>query len=378
MASYSGLEAKNVTAAAKAWDMLRLIRRGGPAICNVAITNSCNARCDFCNFANGKVQKSDLRWIDADRFDRAIDILYQRGIRYLNIFGGEPLLHPRLTDMIAMAIARNMAPAIITNGWLLPVKLDELSATGLKTIYISIDAPVVAQHEANRGLNGLCERIRQATARMPKLGITPIAQIAMSKLIGNYRELVPFVRGLGFRALTFSYPQQARLGSSSLAWSATSKLVQFTPSELESAFEQVNQLRKVFPVNNPRASVADMKRHIKNEPEHFVCYGGYKSFYMDWNYDLWRCDAWKERLCSVWDFLDTPLVRDGCTDCIADCYRDSSVMLHFAVSLGDALDHFTNGHWLAGLKTLTTRANLVSLGAVLENGPVLSHLAKLG
>jgi hypothetical protein len=37
--------------ASKTWDMLRLIRRGGPALCNVAVTNSCNAACDFCNFA---------------------------------------------------------------------------------------------------------------------------------------------------------------------------------------------------------------------------------------------------------------------------------------------------------------------------------------
>jgi hypothetical protein len=154
--------------------------------------------------------------------------------------------------------------------------------------------------------------------------------------------------------------------------------VQFTPTELQAAFDQVNRLRKVFPVNNPRASINDMKRHINSQPEQFVCYGGFKSFYMDWNYDMWRCDAWRERLCSVWDFLRTPLVRDGCTDCIADCYRDSSVMLHFAVSLGDACDHFAKGQVLAGLKTLAARANLVSLAAVIENGPVLSQLAKLG
>lgn len=43
------------TVASKTWDMLRVIRRGGPALCNVAVTNSCNAACDFCNFARGKV-----------------------------------------------------------------------------------------------------------------------------------------------------------------------------------------------------------------------------------------------------------------------------------------------------------------------------------
>ena len=360
------------------WDMLRLIRHGGPAICNVAVTNSCNARCDFRTFANGKVSKTDLRWIDADQFGSALDVLYQRSIRYLNIFGGEPLMHPRLAEMISMAVARNMAPALITNGWSLPSKLDELAASGLKTIYVSIDAPLMADHEANRGLSGLGDRIRSATRRMPSLGITPIAQIAMSKLITDYRTLIPLARDLGFRALTFSYPQQAPLGSSSLAWSATSKLVQFMPDELQSAFDQVNAIRRLFPVNNPSASIADMKRHLRQEQEKFVCCAGYKSFYMDWNYDLWRCDAWTERMCSVWDSLRTPLIRDGCTNCIADCYRDSSVMRHFAVSLGDTLDHLTQGRLFAALKTLVSSANMSSIGAVIENGRVLSRLARIG
>jgi len=99
---------------------------------------------------------------------------------------------------------------------------------------------------------------------------------------------------------------------------------------------------------------------------------------MDWNYDIWRCDAWRERMCSVWDFLETPLIRDGCTNCIADCYRDSSVMLHFAVSLGDALDQLAEGRLISALQTLFTRSNFVSLGSVLENSRVLSHLAKVG
>ena len=66
--------------------MMRLIRHGGPAICNIAVTNSCNATCDFCNFARGKV--ANLRWIDAEQFDRALALLCVRGVRYLNLFGG--------------------------------------------------------------------------------------------------------------------------------------------------------------------------------------------------------------------------------------------------------------------------------------------------
>jgi MoaA/NifB/PqqE/SkfB family radical SAM enzyme len=364
------------TFATRALDMMRLIRHGGPAICNIAITNSCNATCDFCNFARGKV--ANLRWIDAEQFDRALEILCARGVRYLNIFGGEPLLHPRVPDMISMAVTRNMGPAIITNGWLLPQRVEQLAAAGLKNIYVSIDAAKIADHEANRGLQGVCERIRAANERMPRLGITSIAQVAMSKLIDDYRSLVPLLRDLGFRAVTFSYPQRARLGSSSLAWSDSSRLMNFTDEEVIQAFDSVNALRELFPVNNPRASIEDMKRHLHKEPEKFVCYGGYKSFYMDWNYDMWRCDAWDKKLCSVWDFAQTPLVRDGCTACIADCYRDSSVMLHFAVSLGDAMDDLDSARVFAALKKLATRKNLTSVRAIAENANVLSHLAVLG
>lgn len=107
--------------------MLRLIRHGGPALCNVAVTNSCNAKCDFCNFANGKVERKELRWINADQFDVALQILHDRGVRYISFFGGEPLLHPRLSDMIAMSVAKGMGPALITNGWLLSSKLDQLA-----------------------------------------------------------------------------------------------------------------------------------------------------------------------------------------------------------------------------------------------------------
>ena len=358
--------------------MLRLIRHGGPALCNVAVTNSCNATCDFCNFANGKVERKNLRWIDADQFDAALQILHDRGVRYVSFFGGEPLLHPRSCDMIAMSVAKGMGPALITNGWLLSSKLDQLAAAGLKTVYVSIDAASMSAHETNRGLKGLGERIRKATSRMTKLGMTALAQVTMSKLIVDYRALVPLLQQLGFEGVAFSYPQRSRLGSSSLAWSADSDLMKFTDSELVHAFDAVDDLRNVLRVNNPRASIADMKRHLSGEPEHFVCYGGYKSFYLDWNFDVWRCDAWRERMCSVWDFAKTPLVRDGCTACIADCYRDSSVMLHFAVSLGDAIDCLSKGHVAAALGTIMNVRNLESIGAVVGNTPVLSRLAKLG
>jgi len=361
-----------------AWQLMKLIARGGPALINVAVTNSCNATCDFCNFAYNKNHVDKLRWIDADKFGGALDILYKRDVRYVSFFGGETLLHPRLHEMVAMTVARDMGPSVITNGWLLPRRLDKLARAGLKTVYVSIDSDKLDQHERNRGLKGVRERIRTANARMRALGMTSCAQVTVNKLISDYHALVPTLEELGFAALTFSYPQRARLGSTSLAWSNDSNLVNFSDAELTHALDEVNELRSEIQVNNPRASIADIKRLLAVEPQRFVCYGGYKSFYMDWNYDVWRCDMWDRPMCSVWEFGNAALIRDGCTACIADCYRDSSVMLHFAVSISDALHDIKRGRILSALKTLADSRNLTSLGAVVENAGILKHLARTG
>lgn len=360
-------------------NLVRLMARGGPAVCNVSVTNVCNATCGFCNFAHDKGFVTDRRWLDADRLEAALGILRERGdVRYVTFMGGEPLLHPRIAEMAATALRLGLQPALVTNGWRLPAQLDQLAGAGIRTLFVSIDSPDAAVHERNRGLKGVCTRIAEANRRMPALGITPIASVAMSKLIDDYEALGRFLVELGFAAVTFSYPRRSALGSSSLVWSEDSDLVDLTPERLMTAFEQVNALRQTLPVHNPRASVADMQRRLRGEPERFACFGGYKYFYMDWNYDLWRCEAWDEPICPVWEFDATRTVRDGCQACTTDCYRDASVMLHFAVSLGDAAEGVRRGRPGAALAALTDRRNLTALGAILENGSRLSRLAGWG
>ena len=76
-----------------------------------------------------------------------------------------------------------MAPAVITNGWLLPARLEKLAHAGLKTVYVSIDSARMAEHETNRGLKGLGDRIRSATEQMPKLGIAAVAQVTALQVL---------------------------------------------------------------------------------------------------------------------------------------------------------------------------------------------------
>lgn len=357
-------------------DLVGLVPRGGPAILNVSVTNLCNATCDFCNFAHDKGFVTDRRWLDAARFAEALDHMRaQAGVRFVTFMGGEPLLHPRLLDMAREATAQGVQPTLVTNGWLLPPKVDAIADAGVTTLFISIDAADAAVHERNRGLRGVCERIRGATARLATRGVTPIASVAMTRLIPDYRALARFLVSLGFAAVTFSYPRRSALASSSLAWSEDSALVDMTPAEILAAFEGVEQARGIIPVHNPRAGIEDMRRRLTGRGERFACHAGYKYFYLDWNYDLWRCEDWKAPIGPVLDFTPERMMRDFCQACTTDCYRDASIMLHFAVSLGDAFARLREGRLGAAAAALADRRNLASLGAVIGHGKRLKGLA---
>src|SRR3954447_17399163 len=98
-------------------------RRLIPAVCDVSVTNVCNATCDFCCYAHDRGIVTERRWIDAAEFARALPILHRRGVRYLTFQGGEPLLHPGIEAMVGAVRAAGIRPALITNGWLLPHKV---------------------------------------------------------------------------------------------------------------------------------------------------------------------------------------------------------------------------------------------------------------
>ncbi|MFN3476720.1 MAG: radical SAM protein [Candidatus Methylomirabilales bacterium] len=359
-------------------EMGQLLAKGGPGVCNIAITNACNARCDFCNYAYDKPFVQQKAMVGFQELCEAIDVLYERGIRYLTFSGGEPLLHPRLKEMVAYAVGKGMRPSICTNGFLLtPRMIRDLKESGLKTLIISIDAASAKEHEENRGLPGVCARIKEANGELKRLSIKTVASVTINRLIKEYARLLLFLKELGFETATFSYPKRA-LGSSSLVFSETSSLIDYTPEELIKAFEEIKGLKGRFSILNPGESLSEMVRFLKKEEQLFPCFGGYKYFFLDWNLDLYRCDFWPTKMGSIYEFRDTPFIRDNCTLCMSDCYRDSSVLLHFAVSLGDTIGHLKRGELARAMRTILTRSNARSVKALVQEWGTFRRLAKRG
>jgi MoaA/NifB/PqqE/SkfB family radical SAM enzyme len=345
-------------------------RLGIPAVCDVSVTNVCNAACDFCGFARGKKLIGPRRYLDRGAFADAVPILRRRNIRYLTFQGGEPLLHPAIVDMVADASGAGMHVGLITNGWWLPQRIGDLVAAGLGRLHVSLDSHSMAEHERNRGLPRLGERIRKGVALAREAGLMTIGCVTVNRLV-RVAELPPLLRRLGFDAVEFSYPRHDPFASSSMVYGDTSTLVDYSPEELTGVLDEVKALKREFPVLNPTRGIEDVQRHLRGEAEMFSCVGGHKYFYIDWDLNIWRCEAWHEPLGSVFDLERIADDRSHCTRCIMACYRNSSVLMHAAVAAADAAKRVAAGHPLEAASLLLRRSVAESVAALIEAAPAI-------
>jgi MoaA/NifB/PqqE/SkfB family radical SAM enzyme len=345
-----------------------ILNHGGPGYLQFAITNVCNARCDFCGFAVDRFDPRQRHSVSLEEARDVIDICVKNHIGYLLFVGGEPLVHKNLREMIRYAAEQGIHPMVCTNGSLWTEQnMRAMVADGLSSVIMSIDSHDVARHEKNRGLPEVCRKIKRANEVFAQLGVQTTASVTASRLIEDYDKLPDFLLSLGFASCTFSYPLTS-LASSYLSFSDSS-LVSYKTEELIGVFEQIKRMkvRSGFPVVNPRESLTEMQRHLRKEPERFGCLGGHKYFYLDWNLNLYRCHAWDKPMCSIYEFDQTKLIRDGCTKCMIDCYRDPSVLQFVAISASDAYQNLKKGRLGAAARKIFDRRNLVSLRAVWED-----------
>lgn len=145
-----------------------------PAI-NLFVTKHCNMRCSFC-FGSCKM-RSSLSFQDQDGvFADIIKQCHQQGISKITFVGGEPLLYPKLNQLIKLAHDLGITTCVVTNGALLTKEwLRGLSGV-LDWVGISIDS---LSADTNRSIGRISN------------------SVPMSKSI--YGQLVDWVHNYGMR-----------------------------------------------------------------------------------------------------------------------------------------------------------------------------------
>jgi MoaA/NifB/PqqE/SkfB family radical SAM enzyme len=346
-------------------EMLKLAVQGGPGFIQVAVTNACNAQCRFCSFP--EVPRAEWRMADPARLVRGFEALARAGITYVTITGGEPLLYPDLCSCLARARDVGLETLVVTNGALLtPALIRTLGESGVHTLIISLDAATAEVHDRHRGLPGLTSHIRDMVPLVRQAGIRAVASVTISRLWEDLDELGAFIADLGFDRLTFSYPL-TRLHSSYLGC-AENELVSFSPEELDRLFARIVDFKERSPVMilNPRVSLEDLRRQLQGRPSRFPCLAGFKYFFADWELQVYRCHFLGDILGTLEEIDRLAPIRDGCTACSVDCYRDPSVLQYAAVSLADTLNAWRRGDLVQGFRSLLNRNNVLSLAALRE------------
>jgi GTP 3',8-cyclase len=132
----------------------------------ISITDRCNMRCVYCMPTNNNewFEQNDI--LAYDEIVRLVSILATLGIKKIRITGGEPLVRPKVEDLIRKLsnIDGIKSISMTTNGLFLRDKVMQLRDAGLRSINISLDTFKEDRFKAITGVHGLDNVVRATYA----------------------------------------------------------------------------------------------------------------------------------------------------------------------------------------------------------------------
>lgn len=185
-----------------------------PIALSIEPTTACNLGCSQCPSGLKSFSRPTGN-IDLDNAKVWIDEL-EDYLFYINFyFQGEPLIHPKISELIAHAHAKNIRSAISTNAhFLTPEKCESIVSAGLSKIIVSLDGITQASYEQYREggtLEKVTEGLKNLNAAKNKLGAKhPLIEVQFIVFKQNEHEipeLSRFVKKLGADVLSLKTAQ---------------------------------------------------------------------------------------------------------------------------------------------------------------------------
>src|SRR5262249_13087035 len=114
---------------------LMLVSTRRPLLVQLVVTRQCNLACGYCNEYDSVSPP-----VDVSLLERRIDHAGELGTVGLTLTGGEPLLHPRVDELVARVVSRGMVCTLISNGYALTREwVRRLNDAGLTALQMSVD-----------------------------------------------------------------------------------------------------------------------------------------------------------------------------------------------------------------------------------------------
>ncbi|WP_234971465.1 GTP 3',8-cyclase MoaA [Jatrophihabitans endophyticus] len=107
----------------------------------ISLTDLCSLRCTYCMPAAGLDWLTKAQRLTDDEFVRLAAVFVDLGVTSIRLTGGEPLVHPTLSDLVYRLAALEPRPelSLTTNGVALDRHARKLADAGLERVNVSLD-----------------------------------------------------------------------------------------------------------------------------------------------------------------------------------------------------------------------------------------------
>ena len=295
--------------------------RYSPFLCQLVVTRRCNLACGYCHeFDRTSAPES------FDVLRRRVDRVAELGAFGLEFTGGEPLLHPRLSELVAHARPYGFTMlAMITNAFLLKREtIEQLNAAGLTEMQVSVDGV-----KPNDVTVKVLDRLRK---KLELLSRHARFSVVLSGVVGSdvpsheVEQVVRFARDHGFRPRVL--------------------LIHDVEGQLALAPEQLLTYRKAQRmIGRHHKNIFDyQERLIRGQTAPFRCRSGSRYLYIDEGGVVRWCSQQREEFGKpLLDYTRDDLREQFYT--YKDCHERCTIGCARACSSVDRLFPQDRGRW---------------------------------
>jgi SynChlorMet cassette radical SAM/SPASM protein ScmF len=179
------------------------------------LTEGCNLRCRHCWIAP-KYQSENNSYpaLDLDLFKSIIERAKPLGLRGVKLTGGEPLLHPKIKEILEYIQTQDLSLTVETNGVLCTAQLaSKIADCKNPFVSVSLDGADSPTHEWVRGVEGCFEEAIAGLRNLVSASLKP--QVIMTIMHHNKEQMEKMVRvaeNLGAGSVKFNILQPTARG----------------------------------------------------------------------------------------------------------------------------------------------------------------------
>ncbi|MFA6384975.1 MAG: radical SAM protein [Candidatus Omnitrophota bacterium] len=166
---------------------------------DIALSYSCNFSCLHCSAE--ALKKTGVDTLSIKEYSRVAQDAMAAGVLVFHFTGGEPILQPKLFEIIAAFKPEENLISIQTNGWLVDEKfIRGYKAAGGDILCVSLDSVTADAHDEFRKTRGSWHRAVEAVTLAKKAGLRVLISYTLTHAnirSDDFIEMIKFSRRLG-------------------------------------------------------------------------------------------------------------------------------------------------------------------------------------